>query len=96
MQIQSIHFKQRSSDAITNPETRKRMASLGFAQRRTERVVEFGAAAFEAQRDAAEAIRNRSIQDLASWIEQFELEATRRGGAAGGDRPGRVHLPVGR
>ncbi|MFM9971664.1 MAG: LutB/LldF family L-lactate oxidation iron-sulfur protein [Burkholderiales bacterium] len=79
MQIQSIHFKQRASAAIANPETQKRMASLGFAARRAERVAEFGHAAFEAQRDAAEAIRNRSIRDLASWIERFELEATRRG-----------------
>ncbi len=55
------------------------MASLGFAQRRAERVTEFGAAAFEAQRDAAEAIRNRSIADLATWIERFETKATSRG-----------------
>ena len=79
MQIQSIHFKQRASRAIANPETRKRMASLGFAARRAERVAEFGAAAFEAQRDAATDIRNRSIDDLATWIERFELEATKRG-----------------
>ena len=79
MQIQSIHFQKRSSAAIANPETQKRMASLGFAQRRAERVTEFGAAAFEAQRDAAEAIRNRSIADLATWIERFETEATSRG-----------------
>ena len=79
MQIQSIHFKQRSAGAIANPETQKRMASLGFAARRAERVAEFGAAQFEAQRDAAAAIRDRSIGDLASWIERFELEATCRG-----------------
>ena len=79
MQIQSIHFRRRASAAIADPETKKRMASLGFAQRRADRVAEFGADAFEAQRDAAEAIRNRSIGDLATWIEQFEVEAVRRG-----------------
>ena len=79
MQIQSLHFKQRSRDAIANPATRKRMESLGFAQRRAERVTEFGAAAFESQRDAGEAIRNRSILDMAGWIERFEAEAVRRG-----------------
>ena len=79
VQIRSIHFKQRASAAIANPETQKRMASLGFAQRRAERVAEFGPAEFEAQRDAAMAIRNRSIDDLASWIERFEHEAVRRG-----------------
>ncbi len=79
MQIQSIHFQKRSRAAIADPETQKRMASLGFAQRRAERVTEFGAAAFEAQRDAAEAIRNRSIADLATWIERFETKATSRG-----------------
>ena len=79
VEIRSIHFRQRAAEAIANPETQKRMASLAFAQRRAERVAEFGPAAFEQQRDAAAAIRNRSIDDLASWIEQFETQATRRG-----------------
>ena len=79
MQIQSIHFKRRSSEAIANPETQKRMASLGFAARRAERVAEFGAAEFDEQRDAAAAIRDRSIRDLASWIERFERAATGHG-----------------
>ncbi len=79
MQIRSVHFKQRASAAIANPETQKRMASLGFAARRADRVAEFGAAKFEAQRAAAAAVRDRSIGDLATWIERFETVATRRG-----------------
>lgn len=79
MQIQSIFFQERSSRAIADPELKKRMASLGFAQRRAERVAEFGAADFEQLRDAAARIRDRAINDLATWIERFEQQARERG-----------------
>ena len=79
MQIQSMHFQRQAGRAARDPELKKRMAKLGFAQRRAERVDEYGPAQFEALRDSAEIIRERSLGNLAGWIEQFEREATRRG-----------------
>jgi L-lactate dehydrogenase complex protein LldF len=79
MQIQSIHFKQRAAQAISDQALQRKLERLPFAERRAAVVAEFGLEEFERVRDAGASIRDRVIGNLDAWIERFEAEATRRG-----------------
>ena len=82
MKPQSIHFKARASEALDNPvlqENLRRFSGGGLAMLRAKAVESYGPKAFEGLRDAAEAIRNRGLEHLDTWIELFEKQATSRG-----------------
>ena len=51
----------------------------GFAQKRAAARTAYGIEAFEALRTAGAAIRDRGLEQLDSWLERFEAEATRNG-----------------
>jgi len=73
-----MHFKARAAAAIADVALQRGLAKVdGFAARRAVVVREFGD--FESLRTEGAAIRDRSLADLAVWIERFEAEATRRG-----------------
>ena len=82
MKPQSIHFKARAREALDNPvlqENLRRFSGGGLAMLRAKAVESYGPKAFEGLRDAAEAIRNRGLEHLDTWIELFEKQATSRG-----------------
>ncbi len=79
MQIQSMHFKARASAALKDVRLQRGLAKVdGFAAKRGEVVRDYGDG-FEELRTAGAAIRDRGLESLDAWIEQFEREATRRG-----------------
>src|SRR3972149_4751320 len=78
MQVHSMHFKSRARAALADPQLQRGLAKVdGFAQKRAEVVSLAGD--FELWRTAGTAIRDRVLENLDVWIEQFEREATRRG-----------------
>ena len=82
MKPQSIHFRARAADAMANPvlqQNLSRVASGGLGKLRADAVADFGPQAFEELREAARAIRERSLTHLDVWIARFEREASRRG-----------------
>ncbi|MGC2518856.1 MAG: LutB/LldF family L-lactate oxidation iron-sulfur protein [Burkholderiales bacterium] len=79
MKVQSMHFKARASAALKDARLQRGLAKVdGFAAKRGEVVRDYGDG-FEALRTAGAAIRDRGLENLDAWIEQFEREATRRG-----------------
>ena len=73
-----MHFKSRARAALADPQLQRGLAKVdGFAQKRAEVVSLAGD--FELWRTAGTAIRDRVLENLDVWIEQFEREATRRG-----------------
>ncbi|MBM3345903.1 MAG: iron-sulfur cluster-binding protein [Betaproteobacteria bacterium] len=82
MKAQSVRFKARSADAMANPVLQRnlgRFATGGLGKLRADAVAAYGSQAFEDLREAAKAIRDRSLASLDVWIAQFEQEAVRRG-----------------
>ncbi len=82
MKSQSIHFKSRSSAALDNPvlqQNLRQFGSGGLALLRARAVEAYGPAQFEGLRDAAKAIRERALDNLAVWLEKFETQAKARG-----------------
>ncbi|MCU0803894.1 MAG: LutB/LldF family L-lactate oxidation iron-sulfur protein [Burkholderiales bacterium] len=82
MQVQSMHFKARASEALADATLQANLhkfGSAGLAALRARAVVEYGAAEFEQLRDAAASIRDRGLDNLPALLERFEREATRRG-----------------
>ncbi len=78
MQVRSADFKRRAAAALTDAGLQAKLASAKglFVEGRRRAVQEID---WPATRDAAAAIRDRSIADLDLWLERFEAEATRRG-----------------
>ena len=74
-----MHFKKRAVSALADERLQRGMSKMGFADRRAEAVAAFGAAEFEELRTAGAAIRDRVLENLDTWIERFEAQATRRG-----------------
>jgi L-lactate dehydrogenase complex protein LldF len=81
MQLASIHFKQRASQALANTRLQSaiRRFGSGFAEKRAAARAAYGAAAFEELREASARIRDRALEDLDAWLLRFEAEAKRRG-----------------
>jgi L-lactate dehydrogenase complex protein LldF len=77
-----MHFKSRAQGALEDATLQgnlDRFGSGGLALLRTRAVAAYGHDAFERLRDAAAAIRDRSLAHLSAHLERFEREATRRG-----------------
>ena len=82
MQVQSMHFKARASEALADATLQANLhkfGSAGLAALRAKAVVDYGPAEFEALRDSSAAIRSRGLENLPVLLERFEREATRRG-----------------
>ncbi len=82
MEIKSAQFKARAAAALANPVLQANLHKFGIgglALLRTRAVEAYGKEEFEVLRTAGEAIRNRTLLQLDTWIERFETEATRRG-----------------
>lgn len=79
MQVKSMHFKARAGTHLADQrlQTNLKRLSSKFVSARAQAVLDLPE--FEAIRDAAVALRNRVLQHLDLWLEQFEQEATRRG-----------------
>src|SRR5271170_7595240 len=79
MQVQSAHFKQRASRALVDVRLQKNLQRLTdkFVVLRAKAIAELND--FEAIRDAAVERRDRALDNLDVWLEQFEREAVRRG-----------------
>jgi L-lactate dehydrogenase complex protein LldF len=79
MRVESMHFKARAAVRLQDPRLQKNLEKLTtqFVNRRATVIRELDD--FEAQRDAAVERRNRGVDNLGAWIEQFEREAIRRG-----------------
>jgi len=79
MQIASMHFKERAHESLGNELLQKNLVKFKskFVAARKSAIVELDD--FEGTRDAASAIRQRSLDNLDTWIEIFEANATARG-----------------
>ena len=79
MKVQSMHFKARAGTHLADQrlQTNLKRLSNKFVSARAQAVADLPE--FEAIRDAAVEIRNRTLQNLDLWLEQFEFEAARRG-----------------
>jgi L-lactate dehydrogenase complex protein LldF len=79
MQVTSIHFKARAREKLADAKLQAALGKLqhNFVRGRAERILELDN--FEAIRDAAAAIRDRSLAHLDLYLEQFETNATARG-----------------
>jgi L-lactate dehydrogenase complex protein LldF len=79
MQIQSMHFKERSGQKLADQRLQQNLKKLStkFVTGRATAIMELDD--FEGTRDAAMERRMRAIENLDVWLETFEKEATRRG-----------------
>lgn len=78
MQVASMHFRPRATEKLADPHLREALNGLKrrFVPGRAAVMTEVD---FEATRDAAEAIRNRALENLDYFLELFERNATARG-----------------
>lgn len=81
MQVQSMHFKQRSGQKLADVRLQKNLKKLAdkFVTARSAAIAELDD--FEATRDAAVERRNRVLATLDVWLQTFERNATARGAA---------------
>ena len=79
MQIASMHFKERAHESLGNELLQKNLVKFKtkFVAARKSSLVELDD--FEGTRDAGMAIRQRGLDNLDTWIEMFEANATARG-----------------
>jgi L-lactate dehydrogenase complex protein LldF len=79
MEPQSIHFKQRVASELANTQLQSNLRRFGgrFKIARAKVVGEVDD--WEATRTAAAEARDRALNNLDTWIDRFESEATRRG-----------------
>lgn len=79
MQIRSMHFKARAGQKLADVVLQENLkkAKSKFVDMRALAITELDD--FEATREAAKVLRDRTLNDLDLWLERFELEATRRG-----------------
>ena len=79
MQVASIHFKERAHEKLNDALLQKNLVKFKtkFVAARKNALVELDD--FEGTREAARAIRQRSLDDLDTWIEIFEANAAARG-----------------
>lgn len=82
MRQQSMFFKARAGDKLADVRLQANLktAKGKFVDMRARAVADYNEAAdFETLRDAGEAIRNRVVENLDTWLELFEQSATARG-----------------
>ena len=79
MQVASMHFKSRAREKLADRNLQNALNKLqgNFVRGRAQRVAEMDN--FEAIRDAASAIRDRVLDRLDVYLEEFERNATARG-----------------
>src|SRR5688572_18848968 len=80
MQVASMHFKARIGEKLADQKLQTALRKLqqgNFVQGRADRMLELGN--FEEIRAHAAAIRDRALNDLAGYLEEFERNATARG-----------------
>ncbi len=79
MQVASMHFRERAHDKLNDAGLQRNLKKIKtkFVGKRRESLVELDD--FEATRDAAKAIRQRALDNLDTWLEIFERNATARG-----------------
>ena len=79
MQVASMHFKERAHVKLNDAGLQRNLEKIKtkFVGKRRESLVELDD--FEATRDAARRIRQRALDDLDTWLEIFERNATARG-----------------
>ena len=79
MQVASMHFKARIGEKLADQKLQAalRMLQSNFVKSRAERVAELDN--FEEIRTAAAAIRDRALDNLDAYLEEFERNAAARG-----------------
>ena len=79
MQITSMHFKARAGDKLADVKLQAALKLLqgNFVKGRADRVAELDN--FEELRTHAAAIRDRALNNLDVYLEEFEKNATARG-----------------
>ena len=79
MQVASMHFKARIGEKLADQKLQAalRMLQSNFVKGRADRVLELDN--FEEIRTAAAAIRDRALDNLDAYLEEFERNATARG-----------------
>ena len=79
MQVTSMHFKARAGGKLADVKLQSALRKLqnNFVRGRAERVLELDN--FEEIRTAAAAIRDRALNNLDAWLEEFERNAQARG-----------------
>jgi L-lactate dehydrogenase complex protein LldF len=79
MIVQPIHFKDRVAHKLADATLQRNLSRTQdkFVSKRARAMTELDD--FEAQRTAAQEVRDRVLADLDCWLECFEAEATRRG-----------------
>ena len=79
MQVTSMHFKARVGEKLADQKLQAALRKLqsNFVQGRADRVAELDN--FEEIRTAAAAIRDRALDNLDAYLEEFERKATARG-----------------
>jgi L-lactate dehydrogenase complex protein LldF len=79
MQVASMHFKESAHVKLNDAGLQRNLRKIKtkFVEKRREAMFELDD--FEATRDAARAIRQRALDDLDTWLELFERNATARG-----------------
>ena len=79
MEVRSMHFKARASEKLADAQLQINLgrAKTKFVDKRAHAILDLED--FEATREAARELRDRTLKDLDLWLERFEGEATRRG-----------------
>ena len=79
MQVASMHFKERAHVKLNDAGLQRNLRKIKtkFVEKRRLSMVELDD--FEGTRDAAQAIRQRTLDNLDTWLEIFERNATARG-----------------
>jgi L-lactate dehydrogenase complex protein LldF len=78
MQVQSMNFKARAGEKLADQRLQKNLKKLStkFVSARATAIREID---FEATRAALKERRNRALENLDVWLEQFEAQAAQRG-----------------
>jgi L-lactate dehydrogenase complex protein LldF len=79
MQVASMHFKERAHVKLNDAGLQRNLAKIKtkFVEKRRQSLFELDD--FEGTRDTARAIRQRALDNLDTWLEIFERNATGRG-----------------
>src|SRR5476651_1635467 len=79
MQVASMHFKERAHVKLNDAGLQRNLQKIKskFVEKRRDAMFELDD--FEGTRDAAKEIRQRALDNLDTWLEIFERNATGRG-----------------